>query len=214
MNDNLARRIVQSCIDVGFTIFGSYVREHVCEHIFDPEISDIDVFSEKSGLSHFIEVMKEIECDIERRHVEHVSYERILPGKRETDLLVHHLYVVSQDGGRVMVDFVRGPPQSQPPFGLLDFECNMFVWDKDGVRLSRQTGTEIDKLVPYFLKLKENTIIKDAKEKVTTYIIPERLEPFTKEFAPNSFGEVRRLRVEKLLAAGWTIKNINDCDKV
>ena len=137
----LVQKIVSFCFKNKLVLFGSFVREHLCSRPFDPEASDLDIFSHKMDAFTFTSKMGKIGINTCRVNGTVPKYMTC------GDFAVHSFVLrMANDEfflGRkieVRVDFVKADHvRIFPPFNSLDFECNAFIFDRRGIRLSRYT---------------------------------------------------------------------------
>jgi len=196
--------ILNSCFNLDLTLFGSYVRDYMFRLKFDYAVSDIDVFSNLIKSDKFVEVLTkdgvlvipDTNKTITSKYTDHKSF------------TVEH-FIVNCSDGILKIDFVSSSTATnmEPPFNVLDFECNAFIWDKNGIRLSRNTGSALDTLDPRGKKEKEVDIIISGRNKITNYI------PFScrgQIMSPISvyWRKTRVQRIIKMLTRGWTISNL------
>ncbi|CAH6419869.1 Hypothetical protein HVR_LOCUS951 [uncultured virus] len=214
--NTLTEKLTTFVIEKGHTLFGSFVREYMCGRPFDYTLSDIDVFSDCWEVSDFIRHLSSIGFRVTKipASPESVRY----PHQHEKPFEVHHLVVGLMNDElftgkkiEIEVDFVRGPVRSTPPFGCLDFECNAFIWDEYGIRLSRNTGTHIDSMSARDIKVYEQKILADAEKKVAVYVPAEKLEkaPLGIDSTAIYFRKIRAKRIINLFQRGWTITNFD-----
>jgi hypothetical protein len=196
--------VLATCFNLDLTLFGSYVRDYMFRLQFDHAVSDIDVFSSCIKSDKFIEVLTkdgvlvipDTNKTITSKYTDH---------KRFT---VEH-FIVNCSDGILKIDFVSSSngTNMEPPFNVLDFECNAFIWDKNAIRLGRNTGSTLDTLGPREKKEKEMDIIMSGRNKITNYV------PFTSRgriMSPISvyWRKTRVQRIIKMLTRGWTISNL------
>lgn len=217
----MIENLISTFIDNGLIIFGSYVREYMCDRTFDHLSSDIDVFSGDLNLGKIGVILRNhgFTMIVNKNSKSSERY-----GIHKKNFKVHHLSIglINAEffiGTKidVMVDFVHTvnqstSPSNSPPFNCLDFECNSLIWDKHGIRLSRNTGTFIDSLSAKEIKQHEQRIIEDAKNKVAIYIPTSKLPNPPTGINPQAiyFRKMRAKRIVKLLRQEWNIQNFND----
>lgn len=217
----LAEKIASICEDHKMTIFGSYVREYLCHRSLDYAESDIDIFSYHHSLHDIRHIFESqgLRVSVDKTHGNRAEYfdEDGRGNSRHNAIFaVIHLTIglvndVFFTGSKieVKVDFVKGEKDLSPPFHRLDFESNAFIWNKHGIHLSRQTGTDIDTLSARDIKDRETIILENAKKKITTYIpLPDVSEETMSD--QNIYWRKSRInRISKMLKNGWTINNIS-----
>lgn len=200
-------------------IFGSFVREYICGRPFDHTSSDIDVFSKEISVSHISNVLNgegftvviDQSAAKEQRYT--VSKQPFLVSRLTIGLMNCEMFLDKKL--EILVDFVQGKHLKSkrllPPFNCLDFECNAFIWDKHGIRLSRNTGTLIDSMSEKEIKEYEQKIIQDAKSKIALYVPTDKLPKPPKGVNPqaNYFRKMRAKRIVKLLVNGWEVKHFS-----
>lgn len=207
----MAQRIVNIFIDHGFKIFGSYVREYMCERPFNADISDIDVFS----VSHTPEDVKELLKGAGFRCSKPLcGGEKYNPIWDEPFKVYNFTVGMVNDffftGKRfsIEIDFVRAEHCSNPPFDGLDFSCNAWIWDSHGIRLSRSTGTSMDNLSPREIKHTEMEVLENAKKFITEYHPMDNEEDLLSLDKQYQYRRKARLeRINKMISRGWTITN-------
>ncbi len=214
----IAHRIAEISIKQDCIVFGGLVRDYLREVPFDTENHDIDICTESVRTLPLIFGRNGIEF---KRLTKHEAY----PIEQKKPLkiisfeanLVNDLFFIGRKIS-VKIDCVRRPSAfhsfkdgsfCEPPFGKLDFDCNAWVWDKYGIRLSRNTGTYIDHLSELGRKRREIRLMERMSDMVTEYF------PFDKEgdiFEMNddtiSQRKNRVKRILKMLERGWSIENI------
>lgn len=218
LEQNIRRRMVEKIIDIcqeyKMMVFGSYVREYMCERTFNPELSDIDIFSVCHEKALFVRILRQHGFSVNCEQEDLDGKYRTVEGKKFT---VHHLTLRMMNDefftGKaidIKVDFVNGIRDDQPPFDSLDFSCNAWIWDEHGIRLSRKTGTELDDLSARDIKKRELQILDDAK-KFTTEYYPMDKEGQLRHMDKLSVNrrKIRIARIIKMLQRGWTIKNFD-----
>lgn len=223
----LTTKLTDTACASGWTIFGSFVREKICNRSFDLDSSDIDIYVPCADIDDIRFALLEAGISVGPKtdQGEGIVYANDSNGKdfkviQCTARLTNDILFTNIDTS-INVDFViskestyqLGVDQSKkhgPQFGCLDFECNSLVWDKFGIRVSQNTGTYLDDLDDFQLKRKEIQIIKDAQNKVTKYIQLPFLESTPEPMDElNVFFRRKRLeRICKLLHFGWTITNL------
>lgn len=217
-HDILVSKIVKICDKLGITIFGSYVREYLCERPFNYEVSDIDIFSCKYDLSSLTRAFTKESIRVCVDKNKGTKYSRMDEDEDEDEDLfsVTHMILGLQNDElftgkkiEIKIDFVKTERKLMaPPFNNLDFVSNAFIWDKSGIRLSRQTGTDIDKLSAREIKQREGSIIADANNKITSYV-PLNSPSSDPMSSRNIYWRKTRIsRISKMLKQGWHIKNI------
>lgn len=216
---NIASKIVNLLVDNGFTIFGSYVREYICDRPFNPDVSDIDVFSATHSIQDIMGLLTSNGFRYSPLVRRSSNYGLGSETNGATQLygftagLENDMFFTGRTLD-VSIDFVCRDPKhisntcSQPPFYSLDFMCNAWIWDSTGIRLSRHTGTSTDHLSPRDIKYAEINILEECKNFITRYY------PMDKAGDPRSLDDVtkriKRLeRVVKMLFSGWSIENTN-----
>jgi hypothetical protein len=105
---------------------------------------------------------------------------------------------------------VRINSYNQPPFGNLDFLCNMFIMTKNGITISRNTGTIIDKMSVLNKKKVELKVMSDIIEYKTDFCL--NIKNFDNTIKYNC-SVCDRLEKMSLKVPSWTIENmpINMC---
>jgi hypothetical protein len=93
----------------------------------------------------------------------------------------------------------------EPPFNNLDMLCNGFIKTKDGVRLSKNTGTVID----FYSEVKRMKvsagIVSDMVQSKTYMCFSKSLAVETSAY---NFNLIAMRRVMKLYSKGWTFPNM------
>ena len=200
-----ASAVIDVCFTCGLTLFGSYVRDHMLRLPFDYSVSDIDIFSDSIKSGEFSE-------SLSRRDIVLVpDVNNTSTGKytHHKSFTVEH-FLINCSNGILKLDFVYSSSETslEPPFNVLDFECNSFIWNKHGIRLGRSTGCFLDSLPPREKKEKEMEIIASGRFKVTNYV------PFNHRgriMSPMNvyWRKSRVYRISKMLLRGWTISNLD-----
>lgn len=90
----------------------------------------------------------------------------------------------------------------KPPFGKLDLECNAFIMTNEGVILSNQTGTFLDKMDPLFRKRHELNIL----QKMLCFEADVALFSCEKVFKSKD-KMIRFNRMISMQNRGWKINN-------
>lgn len=211
IRQRMVDKIIDVCQTYKMTIFGSYVRERMCDRPFNPEISDIDIFSFHT-VPAFVEVIKRegFSGDCEQE-ITHNTYNM---GKKFS---VSHLTLrmindefFTSKSIKIKVDYVNGVSKDQPLFDNLDFSCNGWIWDDYGIRLSRRTGTELDQLSAFEIKKKELQILEEAKNFITEYYpIDKEGQICQMDTISISRRKIRIARIVKMIQSGWSIKNFD-----
>lgn len=212
----LIDRFVQLCLREDMIIFGGYVRDYLAKRTFNHNVSDVDIFSTNSGIGTFTKLLEKNGFYIDENRENDNEYDvlnekpfdvaKFLVTKFSIGLMNDELFL-----GRkieIKVDFVVSKSQGQPPFKTLDFECNAWIWDQHGIRLSQNTGTELDTLSPRDIKDREALMIDDLRKRITTYYPIVRYNEL--DFIDEASVRRRKIRVERLLrmmCRGWVIKN-------
>jgi predicted nucleotidyltransferase len=208
----MAEKVIDLVLREKMVIFGSYVREYLCRRPFDLEMSDIDIYSSARDVKYFSGILSTEGFCVNVKDADPRRYR----GRDVRPFEVYHctLRMINDDfflgkSLEIKVDFVEANSLSEPPFEALDFSCNAWIWDEHGIRLSRKTGTDLDKMSPRDIKDVEIKLLDESKHKVATYY------PLDKEGALRHLTGVniyrRKVRVErivKMLERGWTIPNI------
>jgi hypothetical protein len=202
-------------VNNGFTIFGSYVREYMCGRPFNPAISDIDVFSATQNIRDLGILFESngFRCS----HVD-CSSSRYALGPNELFTFtvgLHNDMFFTGHTLDVKIDFVFPDPKQfnpdiniTPPFHFLDFACNAWIWDSTGIRLSRCTGTSLDKLSPREIKYAEIDVLENCKNFNTQYY-PMDNDGDLRSLVENPKRVKRLERLDKMLFSGWSIQGIN-----
>lgn len=89
----------------------------------------------------------------------------------------------------------QNEPHTMPTFGRIDVECDAFVWDRAGVRISRNTGLEwIDNAGIMNIRDIESRIIQDIQHKTT--VAHGEYDSHDTTFAR---------RIHNLVSKGWSV---------
>lgn len=108
------------------------------------------------------------------------------------------IIVKRSDGSSITVPvkyMCQNEPHTMPPFGRIDLECDAFVWDRAGVRISRNTGLKwIDNASIMNIRDIESRIIQDIQHK-TTVAHGDYLD----------HGTTFAKRIHNLVINGWSI---------
>lgn len=214
-HEKLADKLIEICHDNRIMIFGSYVREYMCYRPFNFDLSDLDLFASLPSVS--LEKFKR-KLQANGFYLKVLNESKTYPGTDATAFKVYHLRIGLMNDSffinkkiDMSVDYIVyiDVADNYPPFGFLDFECNAFIWDKNGIRLSRKTGTTIDELSPRDIKFRELEIIENCKNYVTTYY-PLQNTSVGSEINEHTvyLRRVRINRIIKMLERGWKINNI------
>jgi len=207
MTNALIDKFVELCLTENMIIFGGYVRDYLAKRIFNHNVSDIDVFSYDISGAIFIKLLEKNGFYVNEGHSDE-SYEIL--NEKPFDVTKFSVGLMNDELflGRkiaIRVDFVMSKTWGQPPFKSLDFESNAWIWDRHGIRLSQDTGTELDTLSHRDIKDREAQIITDIRNRTTTY------HPIHNDKSMDEINIRRRkIRVERLLkmmCRGWIIKN-------
>lgn len=207
----LIEDFTQLIVSKGLTIFGRFVCEYMCGRSSDFDY-DIDIFSYTCDL-------KELKILLRKNGFRVTAF----PPIDESNIDVYKMFVGFQNdilftgsNIEISVNFfwvLIDPDENDdkklsPPFGRLNFECDALIWDKHGIRLSRNTGTDIDSLSARDLKLRERKILDDANAKIATYIPLEILKdaPTGMEEGAIRFRKMRAKHIVKSIEHGWTVK--------
>ncbi|CAH6419908.1 Hypothetical protein HVR_LOCUS983 [uncultured virus] len=206
----LFEKFAKLLIERNFTLFGSCVREYMCDRIFDH--TTIDIFSGSSGFTELKAILT-----LSGFRIAEIS---ILPKNNQYSYLIkdHGVYnfTIGLTNDELFVgekiefniNFINGYAIS-PSFGYLEFDCDAFIWDKYGIRLGSNTGTYLDKLSRRISKWKEMKILEDADKKITSYIPINEVLNASQGNDAWHFRRVRVKNIVRLIQAGWTIKNFN-----
>jgi len=100
---------------------------------------------------------------------------------------------------------VRINSYNQPPFGNLDFLCNMFLMTKNGITISRNTGTIIDKMSVLDKKKVELKVMSDIIQYKTDFCLNIKNFDNTIKF---NYSVCDRLEKMSLKVPYWTIENM------
>lgn len=215
---HLAKKIVDTAKSNGLKIFGSYVRESLSGRELNLDDSDIDIFAPIKSAN----ILKRY-FETEGMYIKDLTpTDNIYTDDDKHDFKLYKTQIglvndVLFTGSEILinVDIVSGCSINDkdigPSFGCLDFECNGFIWDAQGINFSRNTGTHIDNMSDIELKHEEIRIIKDLMKKRTLYIPMPELKYASEVMDPvNIFYRKKRVnRIIKLLKQGWTISNLN-----
>jgi hypothetical protein len=93
----------------------------------------------------------------------------------------------------------------QPPFGNLDFLCNMFIMSKSGISISGNTGTKIDNMSIIDKKKVELKVMTDMIEFKTEFCL--NVKKFDTDFNYN-ISVCDRLEKMAMKVPSWTIGNL------
>lgn len=209
----LIEKFVGVCNKNDIMIFGSYVREYMCGRAFNYEKSDIDIYSDKFSIRKIVSLL--VKEGIRVTILEDSVNKYLIDESNEPSFKVSHIkiglindLIFIGESIEVDVDFVKDVDMNMyPPFGNLDFTTNALIWDDCGIRLTRNTGTDIDNLSERELKATEQKLLEDAKNKITTYI-PLNVNGDIMSSANKYFRQTRIRRITKLLKDHWKIENI------
>ena len=212
LHRRIAEKIVNVCINNNMTIFGSYVREYMCNRNFDPATSDIDIFSKTHNVEEVREILNSSGFQSTRARCRNEKYNL----GSDSDFTVHHFTVrmandVFFTGSRLSIDidFVECKNYVQPCFNSLDFSCNAWIWDEAGIRLSRCTGTKMDDMSAREIKEEEMRILEDAKNFRTVYYPLDKEGDILDMDETMIFRRLTRVsRIHKMLERGWSIENL------
>ena len=193
------------CFGCNLTLFGSYVRDHMLRLPFNHSVSDIDIFSDSIKSEEFSESLahKDIVLIPDVNHTSTAKY------THHKSFTVEH-FLINCSNGLLKIDFVYSSSEThlEPPFNVLDFECNSFIWNRNGIRLGRSTGCFLDSLPPREKKEKEIEIITSGRSKVTNYVPLNCRGRITSPM--NVYWRKSRVnRINKMLLRGWTITNLD-----
>ena len=195
--------LITFCIKNNIMIFGSYVRDYICSFTFDHTISDIDIFSNISiEKTLLLFKLTGLSLNIDNSKVVGDEYF----GIDAKGFNVGHYYICL-GSNKICIDLVTSNKETYiyPPFNVLDFECNAFVWDTNGIKIGSHTGSYLDTLSSVELKEKELEIIDNAKKKITNYVkFIHSGDPLYTTYWLKS----RVHRILKMLSRGWTINGL------
>lgn len=198
-------KFIDICINNDIIIFGSFVREHISERKFNPNFSDIEIFHKDIHQNAFIDLFTSHGFLIEANTDPHNYYN----SKRFIVSMVNDEFFI---GKKISfnVFLVSNDQHSFPLFNNLDFTCNAWIWDKHGIRLSRQTGTEIDKLSSRHIKYYEINLIDECNKKIATYIPTKKPgEIIQMNYSSILQRKSRIYHIIKLIRNGWILRGIN-----
>lgn len=217
-HEMLAERIVSVCEKENLTIFGGYVREYLSSKNFDYMNSDIDIYSRKISLEKFFSLLLKQGIRVRKNELHETGQKYMLEEDRNGAIKfkVNHLVVgfindelFLGEKIEIKIDFVQNDGKLGPPFNNLDFESNAFIWDKHGIRLSRETGTDIDTLSARDIKKKETEILFDSSKNLTKYFSLKFGISKTMSSTMRFMRKCRIIRIVKTLKKGWKIINFD-----
>jgi len=211
LKSRMATKIIKFAHANNMTVFGSYVREHLSHRTFDFETSDIDICSpsKEKDIDFLTKGLKSNGFRVTVTEADKYQ-ERYGPFKvYQCKIgLINDEFIIGKKIN-IDVDFVHSFNRAQPPFGGLDFSCNAWIWDKHGIRISRNTGTEMDSLLDCDLQDKEAEILAESKDKIATYY-PLVNEDTTHMDRLTIYRLGMRVeRIVKMLRRGWKIINLD-----
>lgn len=205
VQERVASAVTDIFINNGLIVFGSYVREYLCERTFNPSISTISIFSYDMTVADIEKLLYSngFRCNWIQSGakiydiVESINFkvglinDVILTGQH-VDIDISFYYLNSGSFKNIMI---------QPPFNCLDFTCNSWIWDIHGIRLSQNTGTSLDRLSTRETKYAEISIINESKNFSTQY------HPVVDG---NECARLNRLEcIDNMIFSGWTFTNLN-----
>jgi len=210
-HQELANKFIKYCEKHNTTIFGSYLREYLVGRQIDFTVSDIDVFSHDTPADTFINELRKIgfRVIVNKKKQKKYVYDGTASVSHLTIGFANDKFFIGRKID-IDVDYVFcSHPLIKPPFKNLDFECNAFIWDENGIRLSRKTGTSIDNLSAREIRLKDAEIISNIENKVTTYF-PLKVD--VDDDMNSNIIQIRKCRIKriiKMLIHGWKISGFD-----
>lgn len=172
--------------------------------------NDIDVFvrGDESAVDKLLEFFTNQGLLV--RNIAGTSYFKDLEVKhRKYKISTPHSDFVPVPMIKVKVDIIFTSESGiEPPFNRCDLECNAFLFDKNGFRLSRYTGSSLDYLKGVHYKLAESRIINDVlkiKTDVFKFVAEEG-----KEMSKKNIYRRKHLfsRIFSMQRRGWIVSNI------
>lgn len=185
----MMRKIQGILLDMGYTIFGGYVRDMLIHDHYSRKFYGNGVYSNENYVDESLDkktlgrliVPKDIDCFFtgDGECVEALRLAFIQGGfdvmvmgsqeyaifnnvkKRSLRLTVANAHLFGLHCFKVFLDVLySSDPDIKPPFGKLDLTCNALVLTDKGISLSNNTGTSLDILGPFEKKCYETKIIK------------------------------------------------------
>lgn len=243
----MMRKLQTIVLELGGCIFGGYVRDmlihdhysakyykkfgssgHYSDEIFDEETKgrlvipqDMDCLFKGYEYEEIPRLCDALENNgFDTCFRKHSSYE-IFPGVKKQTISVSVLNAefFGLGGVEVKMDLLFSENgDSKPPFGKLDMLCNALVLTNDeGIKLSDNTGTFLDRCDVFKKKVYESKIIKkllrfetdvaDSALRGGEYGEYEEQEPCgsKKEQAKKVLTDDGFVRVEKMINRGWVV---------
>jgi hypothetical protein len=201
--ERVASAVTDMFIANGLIVFGSYVREYLCERPFNPSISTISISSYDMTVSDVEKLLHSngFRCSCIR------SSEKIYDRVESINFKVGLINDVLLTGQYADIDIsfyqysVPYKNKIQPPFNHLEFTCDAWIWDIHGIRLSRNTGTSLDKLSTRETKNAEISIINESKNFITQY------HPVVEGSASSHLNRLEC--IDNMIFSGWKFTNLN-----
>lgn len=224
-------RVVSILLERGVVIFGGYVRDKLIhdhhaeafyeksqsgkkynDPLFDPDTvlrlmvpKDIDAFL-KGGETEVAELLEDIRKEgfrVSTRVVRSIYFEE--KNVKQQAVTVSTANDFGIPNVSVLMDLLHSTQDDiEPPFGRLDMLCNGFLLDKNGIRLSSQTGTRLDYLGAFARRKAENEIIEKILKLKTDFAVPAEEDTSMEKSSVKS----RKLIAQRILRkqqAGWKV---------
>jgi len=210
-HDIFINKIITICEENNITIFGSYVYEYICRRSLP--CNELEIFSNSHSPSTIQKLFRLQGLRVSTDETQENGPMHFDDDYENIAFTIAHMIVgLANDElftGRkfeVKINFIKGENKIKPPFKHLDFESNAFIWDKNGIRLSRNTGTDIDTLSPRDIKERENLILSKDEQRITSYIPLSNLSGDAMSSVYIYWRKQRLIYAVKMLEDGWTIK--------
>lgn len=224
----VTRKLAETLVDLGAIIFGGYIRDkiihdHYCNLFIDrnnghgylnydetnvdvktlPRLlvaDDIDLFirGDKDDVDVLYNKLRDLDYDVISQEVNPIY------GFHDDEISHQKVVVKSSKGSShvtIKLDVLYGKTPLDPPFGVCDFTCNSLVFDKYGIRLSRNSDI-FTEVCPFVRKERELATIQAMKEFKTELLYQQK---------PTNDPKYRRIlasRLFKMQEKGFQITNI------
>jgi hypothetical protein len=165
----VAHKFINLCIERGFTIFGEYVREYLCDRPYNFNLYKINISSWGDLCSFSFDDLVSI---LQENGFETKVTAVYSSGKNKCQVYECDLLLINAEfllGRKIRIHYIYAEdPDHEPTFGVLDFGCNAWLWNQNGIHISRNTGTDIDALSDRDIKHRESLILSDCINKIAT----------------------------------------------
>ena len=162
---------------------------------------DIDVFLKGNNIQTLYDKFTASGFHVISKETKTMYFDNKEIFQQKSDIRLNNMNLYGMPNVTVSLDVLYTTNDTiEPCFGKLDLMCNCLIMYKNGIRLSTQTGTELDNTISYTRKMLEMEILNDILQ-LKTDIAKSLEERSIKD------RKLQFLRAFNMQLKGWKINN-------